>query len=846
MMEIDSKPTPKTLKVNSTTTTSKANTSNTINTNITTHKTPEQLLQIQQDEEYFVKVCSDLPLIQDKIKRDKELYKEDFLKLLELFKPKFSTFLETPNSTSHTFIKELIVFYAHISNVFYKELEFIPQNLKQLLDTNHSIIHPEIRLAIIESFSLLRKKNLINPTIVLPMLFQLLTIQDKQLRSRIQEIIITDLGRINEKTKNNQVNKYIRNTCSEILSNINTNTIKQARKTLNIMINLYKKKIWNDTPTINAIANACSSMDRKISHASCKFFLSEYEEIKEDSDNEDFGDLKHKYKLLGKGNNKKTKKRKDKLKKLMKAVERRDARQEKVKTNLNKDFMPIDLLNDPSSIADKLFDKLRNLKNRKNYQLKIDMMRFIGRLAGRHKLIVNNFFVYLSTQMKPRTDDLNNIMASIIEATHNLVPPVELEPITNELFDKFICESYPAQFITVGLNALRELANKNPYIISKSHYTVVEDIRKVKNKSVRIAAKAFVNLIRDVNPNLVFETSFNNETAEFYFGKNQASEGIEGIELLKAHEGIDQDYKMEANQLLTDDQLKKLRVLRLKQNAEAVQSIKLNLNIDKMLGDEATSKSKKRKQYEENLKTKNEEELDEEDEDEDKEYVEEGEEEGEEEEEEEEDGEEEEEEEEEEVDDIDREGEELKLKEKSEEEGDDEKEGDDNSVLDISENSEILSYHSENSMNSEQKLLSKKRQAKQDLEEILEDALNSSQMDEESEDHGFMNENEIDTYKKTYREKRDDLKNVEKEEFKMNRKSKKKGGKTNFENRKNKPMSMIIHKVKNKQLKNNDKSLTHKIKNIKRQLGRFKRGGMVLNKKGVKETKKAKAAKKKK
>ena len=66
---------------------------------------------------------------------------------------------------------------------------------------------------------------------------------------------------------------------------------KAARKTLNIMILLYKKKVWNDDKTVNAIANACYSKDSKIAYAACKFFLSEYEEIDEESENEEMGDL---------------------------------------------------------------------------------------------------------------------------------------------------------------------------------------------------------------------------------------------------------------------------------------------------------------------------------------------------------------------------------------------------------------------------------------------------------------------------------------------------------------------------------------------------------------------------
>ena len=117
--------------------------------------------QLKAEEHLYEKMCSDLPLYQDKIKRDKDLYKEELTKFLSVFIPKFNLFLETP-STNHRNMKEVFIFLAHLSHIFPKQLAFIPAQLKQLLEHSHAIIHPEIRIAIIESFNLLRKRNLID------------------------------------------------------------------------------------------------------------------------------------------------------------------------------------------------------------------------------------------------------------------------------------------------------------------------------------------------------------------------------------------------------------------------------------------------------------------------------------------------------------------------------------------------------------------------------------------------------------------------------------------------------------------------------------------------------------
>ena len=63
------------------------------------------------------------------------------------------------------------------------------------------------------------------------------------------------------------------------------------------MIELYKRRIWNDVKTVNVIAEACLNSNPKIVVAACKFFLIlDYDfESDEDSSDDEGGD---KIKLL--------------------------------------------------------------------------------------------------------------------------------------------------------------------------------------------------------------------------------------------------------------------------------------------------------------------------------------------------------------------------------------------------------------------------------------------------------------------------------------------------------------------------------------------------------------------
>ena len=55
------------------------------------------------------------------------------------------------------------------------------------------------------------------------------------------------------------------------------------------MIELYKRRIWNDDKTVNVIAEAVLNNNPKITVAACKFFLIldyDFDSDKEDSDDE--------------------------------------------------------------------------------------------------------------------------------------------------------------------------------------------------------------------------------------------------------------------------------------------------------------------------------------------------------------------------------------------------------------------------------------------------------------------------------------------------------------------------------------------------------------------------------
>ena len=734
----------------------------------------------EKEKEKYEFLIQMLPQYQDRVKRDKESYKEEFLKILKKFEEQFNIFLFNPSRKIKGF-KELLMFFAHLSHLFKEETAFIPKGLCKIISENYLTIPHEVRLTIVDSLSIMCKSGILSLLEVIPLFFNLMRCQDKILRKRLTDYIISSLTKVNEKHKNVNINKNIQNFCEKLLEDSNK---KLARKTLNIIVNLYQKKIWNDSRTINMLANiAVNAKDIKISSAACKFFLSEYDtEQGDSSDEEDLEELKNKYKLLGKGYSQKTKKRKAKLKQLMKSIERKEERNKKIKTNTN--FLPIDQLNDPYSFAEKLFHLMSSFQSG-NFSHKLIILRLLGRILGRHRLIINNFFNSMIPLIKAEQKDLNIILASIIEATHDQIPPIELESLIKKLFDFFISDVLPPQQITLGLHTLYGIMERCPYCINEEYFNICEELRNYKNKSVANAARAVCNLYKEHSDKKGIENGYG-------FGDAKNNDTIEGIELLKKLEKKPKEYKMEYEEILSDKQLKQLKALKIKYAAELIQHKKIK--DEDVIKNLPKNNNKENNDNEENSND-NEEEMEELD-DEDLEEIE------------------------------DEEGEELE---------------DDNS-----NNLEEKEEENSNNENEEEELegleLEEIEDGEEESIELDDDELEQEEESEESFNkiQGFVNPEELNEYKRTRRERIDEIRNAQKEKFVLNKKRKRENtSKTNAEKLKFKPLAMVMPKKRLEQKKKQDKieSLNKKIRNLKQQVGRFKRGKMILKKKGGKTTK---------
>jgi protein SDA1 len=247
---------------------------------------------------------------------------------------------------------------------------------------------------------LMRNKNLLEPTALLPLFFRLLHCQDRRLRKYLETHIIADVKSVNAKHKNMKVNTVLQNFMYGMIKDSN---VKATKMSLNIMIELYRKNIWNDTKTVNVIASACFSKVTKVMVTAIQFFLTS--ENHDDSDSDSDSDAPNaKDVAMANRFNKKTRKREknlDKVKTLMKK------KRNKGKAP-NYNFSALHLLHDPQGFVEKLFKQLETMNER--FEVKIMTLDLISRLIGTHQLILLNYYPYVKRFLQPHQRDVTKIL----------------------------------------------------------------------------------------------------------------------------------------------------------------------------------------------------------------------------------------------------------------------------------------------------------------------------------------------------------------------------------------------------------------------------------------------------
>ncbi|KAI4207695.1 MAG: hypothetical protein LQ348_000489 [Seirophora lacunosa] len=477
-------------------------------------------------------------------------YEEDFNGQYTQYRAQREIYLRAPASATDAGIisfRDLIDFVSHVADCYPTLTAQFPDDLIHVLNLHHEHLEPELREKIVGSLVLLRRKEVIDSS-------------RKSLRTLLYQKCLSDLRTSNSKTTNHRLNR----TFQTVLYNLLTSDRVSSKGLWAVKITreLWKRQVWTDSKAVEIMKEASLADNEKIIIGGVRFFLGgdkEREELEDESSDEDaidMGKIKHQI-----GINKKTKKKARQMENAVAAVKKKERKKKQVHP-LN--FSAFHLLHDPQGYAETLFSKhLQNSKSKLNLEQKLQVLQLVSRLVGLHKLTVMSLYSYFIKYLTPRQPSVTSFLASLAQATHNLVPPDILEPLVQKIANEFVSEAAAAEVASAGLNAIREICVRQPLAMND---TLLHDLvmyRKSKDKGVVMAAKGLLGLYRDVGPEMLKKRDRGKEAAmglrsgirkEQRFGEEAAGE-IEGLELLEKWKEEEKQKKLLAQEPHADGDL---------------------------------------------------------------------------------------------------------------------------------------------------------------------------------------------------------------------------------------------------------------------------------------------------
>ncbi|KAL8438429.1 hypothetical protein ACSSS7_000172 [Eimeria intestinalis] len=470
-----------------------------------------------------------LALLQNKIKRDPEAYREEFFLQLSNFQGLLGALKQQPQRPTRR-LQSLAMFLAHtvpcysaqaadswasggpqeapqapVFEAFASDVGGPPvgnleegaptpaSQVKEIIQQLLSIsdLHPSTRHALLNATLLLRSKKMLSCEELLQQSLSLLCLKDKFVRQRLMGFVVKDVSRVFAGTTNNQVYRHL----------------STKRQTSNNSV---------ATKLVNAVAAATLAGDGRLANSAALFLLGELQaaatqashaiQADEEEDEEAVAaaaaaELQQtcahacKKTLAAKRKLKKQKQRMQK--RLVRKQQRAEQQREYLGTAASAAIL--DLLYDPHSLAEKLFARVR--QQRESFSTRVVFLNLLSRLVSHHKLLLLNIYPFMQRYLKPSQRLISPLLAICANLVHAAVPPQEVMPLVKDIADNFANDTQGEEVLTVGLNAITEICTRNPLAMTAELLSHLLQYTKHKNsKSVSAAARGLLNLYRDVSP----------------------------------------------------------------------------------------------------------------------------------------------------------------------------------------------------------------------------------------------------------------------------------------------------------------------------------------------------------
>lgn len=94
----------------------------------------------------------------------------------------------------------------------------------------------------------------------------------------VSKYILNDVRRMNKHHQNNKINQELRKFIGNYAAKHGDKT---AQKSIQLMVELYRRNVWNDARTVNIIAEGCFNELTKIKLLAAHFLISTTEKLEE-------------------------------------------------------------------------------------------------------------------------------------------------------------------------------------------------------------------------------------------------------------------------------------------------------------------------------------------------------------------------------------------------------------------------------------------------------------------------------------------------------------------------------------------------------------------------------------
>lgn len=494
---------------------------------------------------------SSLPLLQSQIRRDPQGYEQEYRIQFRSFETTAQTFHVTPGRP-HKHFQELVSFIAHVYPCYpslKEELDF-PQILFATLRKEPERIHPSARKVMVAALLALLRRDAIPLMTIMTELFKLFSVEDKELRSLLHGRLLSEISsrtsvvggkkRMRKTSPGSAVHvppsemkKRVQEFLMKLLNNPKSTNELVLREVASIVCGMYKRTDWVDDFTVNSMMTAlCRCDDSKVSSASLHIFL---------------GESTFAAALLNEDKRIKDKKTAKKTKPGESSGDEEEdgsIRKKKKKTSEEAtDFSAIDAIVEPYSFAENLLKRASGVSS---FEYRLLCLRVVCRVVYRRELVLPNLYPFLEKYLFPSNRMVTKILSCLAQSCHPNVPPEEMASVVRHVLNQFVSDHCRPEVITVGLNALRGICERAPLALTRDQLADIVQFRMTKtSKSVSCAARALLNVYRDIHPELLHRNVRGKDASiavqrgvakevPVFGSSNHVSTDVDGIDLLAA------------------------------------------------------------------------------------------------------------------------------------------------------------------------------------------------------------------------------------------------------------------------------------------------------------------------